>query len=434
MNNEKCIKVTKPMRHYAEIWDQMQYFFKEYNDHQVRGVIYFDGLLDRELIKRAIILSLDIVPILKSCFVIDRSHPYWEEMDSFKESEIISFGTCLSLEDKVQSFITDTTDEMNGPQIRAKMIRVSNRDTLCILINHMVCDGDGFKEYLYLIGDIYTGLQNGTYDALNYKTVSRNSKMVYKKFDFIDRLKIFLLPNEPTKSKNRIFFPLSNRPERPFIMTHTLTCERFEMIKRYSKTNSVTINDIILAAYYRALFKILNLSDNEQLTIPCMMDLRRYLEKREPYGIFNLSSMIICNLSCVKGESFEDTVKRVNAEMSKKKNGFPGLHGLSTLNLLFNFLPFSVVKKIIKKNYVNPAIGITNIGIIDSKRLSFGEIPVMDSFITGSIKYPPYFQVALTTYNNSITFSVNLYGSEIDKKSTKELFALLDKELLINKY
>lgn len=76
-------------------------------------------------------------------------------------------------------------------------------------------------------------------------------------------------------------------------------------------------------------------------------------------------------------------------------------------------------------------IGMTNIGIIDSDRIIFGKTPIEDSLITGSIKYPPYFQLALTTYNNSITFSVNLYGSKDDMDLIQKFFVLLDNELLI---
>ncbi|GEM_PF-5968854 len=33
-------------------------------------------------------------------------------------------------------------------------------DKMCLIINHMVCDGAGLKEYLYLLADIYAHLEN----------------------------------------------------------------------------------------------------------------------------------------------------------------------------------------------------------------------------------------------------------------------------------
>ena len=162
-----------------------------------------------------------------------------------------------------------------------------------------------------------------------------------------------------------------------------------------------------------------------------MVDLRRYLPNNRAEAICNLSSMIICNIGPEIGANFTETLLKVKQAMHAQKKGYPGLHGLSTLNALFKFLPFATVRKLIKQKFVNPLIAITNIGIIDSGRLVFGKIPVADAFMTGSIKYPPYFQLALSTFNNTITFSVNLYGSEYDRELIQKFLAILDHELLL---
>ena len=41
MKTGKNDSVKTTVRFRAEIWDQMQLFFKEYNDHQLHAVIYF---------------------------------------------------------------------------------------------------------------------------------------------------------------------------------------------------------------------------------------------------------------------------------------------------------------------------------------------------------------------------------------------------------
>jgi len=432
MNNVKNNRTERTLQFNTEIWDQMQYFFKEYNDHQLHGVIYFEDKLNKYLIKKAVLLSLDIVPILGSRFVINKFHTYWEKVNDFNDSEVISFVESTNPDEEIQRFTTKMTNEFTGPQLMVRVIRSSNKDTLCIVMNHMVCDGAGFKEYLYLLGDVYTRLQNDA-SSLKYEIGDRSSKQIYKNFSIIERLKIFFLSNEPSKNKNNIRFPLYNKQDNltPYILTYKLSQNRFELLKKYSKEHSVTINDIILAAYYRVLYRMLNLKQDTSLTIPCMIDLRRYITNKNVIGICNLSSMVMCNLVDNVGENFDETVKKVNSEMNEKKMGYAGLHGLSTVNLLFKILPFSIVKKIIKKKYVNPMIGITNIGIIDSRRLKFDKILIKDAFVTGSIKYPPYFQLALTSYNNSITFTVNLYASEIDIDLIHKFFIMLDNELLI---
>ena len=70
-------------------------------------------------------------------------------------------------------------------------------------------------------------------------------------------------------------------------------------------------------------------------------------------------------------------------------------------------LPYSKVIRMAKKKFINPLIGLTNIGVIDNEKLVFGNLPIVDAFITGSIKYPPYFQLTFTSFNESITFSIN---------------------------
>ncbi len=189
------------------------------------------------------------------------------------------------------------------------------------------------------------------------------------------------------------------------------------------------MNDIVLTAYYRVLYELLDIKEGESLTVPCMVDLRRYLPNKEADAICNLSSMIMCNIGPDMGADFEETLLKVSREMDAQKEGYAGLHGLSTLNVIFRFLPFSTVKELIKKKFVNPLIAITNLGIIDSGRLIFGKMPIEDAFVTGSIKYPPYFQLALSSFNDTITFTVSLYGSEDDRESVLKFLGILDTEL-----
>jgi len=52
------------------------------------------------------------------------------------------------------------------------------------------------------------------------------------------------------------------------------------------------------------------------------------------------------------------------------------------------------------KEYRNPPLAMSNIGVIDSRRLSFDDVPVASAYITGSVKYSPLFQLALSTFQD----------------------------------
>lgn len=428
----------KRVRYHAEIFDKMQYLFQEFNDHQVHAVIYFAGTIDRELFEKAIRRSVGIVPILGCRFVLDKAEPFWEQADEACLDRLLSFTDIGDRppDDEIHRFITGRTDEKTGPQVMARIVRASGRDTLCVVMNHMVCDGAGFKEYLYRLSEIYTRLQDGTFGDFQCPNGSRSERQIYRNFTFSEKIKAFFMRNEATKSKNTVCFPMSREPSghRPFIRTHTFSAEKFERLKSYGKIHAVTINDIVLAAFFRALNRMLDEEQREALTIPCMVDLRRYLPGKSADGICNLASMVSCHIGPTTGESFDETVSRVHAAMDRRKSGYPGLNGLSALKIL-DKLPFWLTYRLLRKHYANPLIGITNIGIIDSRRLAFGKVPIRDAYIAASIKYPPYFQLGLTTYRNSVTFTVNQYGLESDKEIIRQFFSLLDEELSFgNKY
>ena len=81
--------IDKARRFPAEIWDQLQYFFQEYNDHQLHCAIYFKGHLDWEALKKAVISSMDIVPLLKSRFVLNHCQPYWQSLGHYEEQDVM---------------------------------------------------------------------------------------------------------------------------------------------------------------------------------------------------------------------------------------------------------------------------------------------------------------------------------------------------------
>ena len=90
--DEEVFPVQKrQMRYTVEMFDTMQFFFQEYNDHQLHCAIFFEGHLDQECIKKAVILSMEMVPILRSRFVERNWCPYWESVDTWNDDDVVTF-------------------------------------------------------------------------------------------------------------------------------------------------------------------------------------------------------------------------------------------------------------------------------------------------------------------------------------------------------
>lgn len=413
----------------AEIFDKIQYCFEEYkcNDHHLRCVMHFDRMLDRSALKKAILFSIDSIPILRCRYVEEYYNSYWEHIDAIKYEDVITFIQSSNTAMDLEKIITEKTDTLSGPQIKVFVV-TSYKDTLCIIMNHMICDAAGFKDYLYLLSSIYSNLViNPSYIPSKVINGSRSILQVTSRISTLKRAKAIFSLYKADK-QNLLTFPLSTGVDsKPLILTYKL--DGVQCIKEYCKIHNATINDVILTAYYRSLYKILNLKHETSMAIPIMIDLRRYLENRKAENICNLTSIISSKIRINYSEPFEATLLKVKNEMDSRKDKLPGIGDFEKLSLAFNTFPYFIIKKLLGSISIFPLITLTNIGILDSNKIRFRGACIDNMFMTGSIKYKPYFQLALTTFKNTITFTSNIYGTLEDKQKIQHFFHIIDEEL-----
>jgi Uncharacterized protein containing a NRPS condensation (elongation) domain len=417
------------MRFKAELFDELQFLFEKnkFNDHVLHCIISFNGKIDKTILKKAIEMTIDVVPILGSRYVEAKREAYWVKEDKLSYEEIFKVA---DNEEDFNDFITSKINEFKAPQVKACLF-YSENDILAISMNHMICDAAGFKKYMYLLCEIYSNL----IDEPSYKPKfvingDRSIERVTGKFTLKENIKTFITQNGESNKQFDYTFPLSSDEIKlPFILTHNISKERFQLIKAYSKNNKVTINDIVLAAYYRVMFKILDIQNEDELNIPIMIDMRRYLKDRNIDALCNLASTVITSLKFNSQENFLETVKRISESIDKKKDDGLGLNGFVKISALYKIFNYKNFKKLIGFGFKHPLIAMTNIGILEEGKLCFRGTQIESAFMCGSIKYPPYFQLAISSYKESLTLSVNLYGSAKDKEKIKKFFELLDSEL-----
>jgi NRPS condensation-like uncharacterized protein len=66
---------------------------------------------------------------------------------------------------------------------------------------------------------------------------------------------------------------------------------------------------------------------------------------------------------------------------------------------------------------------------LDPDRISFGDLRPYDAFMCGSIKYKPYFQLAISSYAGELTLSVNVFGDFSDRDRILSFFDAIEAEL-----
>lgn len=410
----------------AEIFDGMQYFFGRFNDHQLHARLEFAGELDAGRLERAARLSVRRIPVLGCRFVPGAVRLRWEPAGGAEGPELFSFARVDARDAgaQAQRFLTQRPDERRAPQVRVRLLRAPGGDILCVLMNHMVCDGAGFREYLCLLAELYAGRAEARAEG------ARGLEQLFRRLS-PEQKRAALRKNPAVPAGSPARFPLAPRRPgaEPCILTYTLPRERFLRLKAYGRRRGATINDVVLAACARALARMPGLVQSGPPALPCMVDLRRYLPGGKAESVCcNLASMVVCPVGETAGESFGATLARVHARMEEQKNGFPGLAGLYALRVAFA-PPFPLTRALLGRFYKNPLIGVTNIGVLDEKRLDFGDVPLQSAYAAASLKYAPYFQLGFTTFRGDVTFSAGQYCGSGDREAIRRFFALLGEEL-----
>ena len=415
------------MQYKAEIFDEFQYVYEStgFSDHQIHCKVDFENKVDAELMKKVAHLLIKAVPILSRTYKDRGGKSYWEEAKSTNYSDLF---TVTDNKAEFDEFTVSRTAEAVGPQIKFCLLQ-DETDALSVVINHMVSDAGGFKQCMYLFAELYSKLiVNPDYTPDFVIDGYRGFKGVFHELSYIDRIKLFLFGSKDNNQKSVCEFPLSSSEEQtPFIASHEIAPDIFQNTQSYCKSYGVTVNDVVLTAYFRALAELLEMKGRE-LAVPIMIDMRRYLKDKSFRALTNLSSTTIVRITVSPNEDFGETLRKVNAVMKEKKANHLGLNTFIKLDTGFG-IPLINAYKIMGKTLKHPKMCMTNIGVIDSSKLVFANSPIENAVMFASIKYRPHFQLSVTSFNDKMTLGAGLYGTEQDRVNFEKFYVLLDKEM-----
>ena len=407
----------------AEMFDKMQYILRNYYDGTMHSVFYYDTTLDEEILKKALAYVVANFKIYHSTFRKSLIRSYWEVNENYTEDNYFTFIETDDLETAEREFITQQTDEKDVCQIHVALIRCKGKDTLCYLINHMVSDG-GDLRYIYLtIATLYNEyLEKGVFET-KLKDGTRSNLQVYDAMSEEDKKAAMNLKSNVSSVKNVAKFPYTKslKTDKNMIIKEYLPSEEFLAIKAKGKEKNASINDVFTAAYVRAIYSMCGLKESDEVNMSCMVDLRRYIPGGQTVGITNMTGYMPCSTANI-GKTMEDTLKVVCESNNKQKNDkFMGLYSIPLLNLAFDVFPDGLASFCIKLGYKNPIFGMSNIGIIKPDLLKMGNATLVDGWSTGAVKYKPYVQFALTTFDTSVTMTIASRGNEGDAIIMKQM-------------
>ncbi len=420
--------MEKVKKYSAETFDLMQYFYGSVHDPLIHCLIRLSVHIDEMLLKKAVTLSLAAIPMIRCCFDSSSRRPAWKD-NGFTGDDIVRMFPCEA-DDTGQSMglLVSTIDIAHEPQLRINVIRgKESGDTLCLVINHMVCDGSGFKEYIYLLCELYTKLLNDVEYKPDPKFYPRGAGQLFKGIGAAEKLGILFSKYDLSWQSHKTSMKLAGDTSNPFIVTRRIEKAELASIKAYAKSMGASVNDMFMTAYIRLLSRR---TGKERIVIPCPVDLRKYIPKTQKHGICNLTSNYCCDVTVRGEDSFRDTLAEVSRQMKLQKDSSKSLKSVIMLELAFRVLPYRFLKRNFEKFFTIPVVSYTNLGVMDGQLLRFGDIDVTEAFLTGAIKYVPYFQVAVSTYDDCCTLTCNLHGTPGDRIWIESFLEGLAKELL----
>lgn len=362
------------VKYHAEAWDILQHLFKEkrINDRTIHFAAAFSENLDLECLKKSVDLSADVFPMIQCGFPEHGGRPYWEDK-GYTSDDMVEFLETKDVDAAVWKTLQKEANETNGPQVKITIIRDGKTDTLCIAI---------------------------------------------------DRIKIFTGSNDMTKP-DAAKFDFEGDLNRPFIEMKTVPREKVGLLKDYAKLHGATVNDVLLTAYIRTLYRHFG----RVVSVPCAVDLRKYLPNRKAGSICNLVTNLKCDIGDGIGASFDCTLEKVKEKMAQQKANIISLKSILLMEAVFRIIPYSVMGKAVDPFFSNPLIAFTNLGILDKGKLAFGKTKMTGAFMTSSIKYVPYFQIAVSTFDDVMALSANLYGTQADRNKISSFLTAVISEL-----
>lgn len=405
-------------------------------NYQIQAILTLDGHIDFEKLSRAVRLSIDSQPIL-GCRFIENEPPYWKRLDNIDKIEFCSMEDTENPETAVSSFLENPINMDYDPMIKVKLIRSEQYDIICIKNNHACCDGSGTKEYIQLLSEIYSIIDqdNGIFITKPVKRSRKDQDRLFSKLGIPDPRKEWISGSEITKAT----WPFPWKLEHSDI-THNVICrlpaELLDEMSLYSKAKNVTINDLFLTAYYRAMAAMEPPVYDEPMEISVTVDLRRYLPDHKTEAIRNFSGSEFARLSLVPNESFSETLYRVAPMMNEIKNNRPGLQsaiGLERIEKLTFSETLAYYKVVSQWPYSctdKCAPVLSNLGFLSNSLLKFGKKIVTDAYILPPVVREPGLLLMVSTYNGIITLASGYYEASIPREYIDTLLNKIKAELI----
>lgn len=427
----------------ADGYDICNYIAKyDMANYQIQAIMKLDKRLDFNTLVKAVGLLVESEPVL-GCGFIKSHHPYWKRFNNIDSIKFCSFEETANTDEAVQLFLESPLQMDKAPLFAVRLMRSHDYDTLGIKINHVCSDAAGAREFIMLLSDIYSRIANGE----NFiPEPSIRSKNDHKKLVIAlgkDDPKTTWGPQQQSASPTWRFPWKNGRTGKTGFAICRLPYGYLDLLNNYAKARGATINDLLLTAIFRAMFKISKPPYGVPMDIPITIDLRKYLPEHKAGAIRNMSGGIVLKIARKPHEPFEETLSRVMSFTKEIRSRHPSATNLKMAELIekMNFHQICAYFKAMSRaiefashspfyivNRCSPVL--SNFGFISRSLIKFGDSTVTDAYIIPPVVRAPGILLVASTYNNIITLGVGYYKPSVRNPVMKGLLDKIRNELV----
>ncbi|MDE7384340.1 MAG: hypothetical protein K2M84_01135 [Anaeroplasmataceae bacterium] len=388
--------------------DLMQYINTKYHEPFIHELIELENALDMKKLIVALDCLIEIFPLLK-CH-------YDSEKNIFVENDAITGKDLLVIDDTANKQVL-LTESLNSNE-RLIKLTISN-NLLAITISHLVCDGTGFKQLIYLLCDFYNGNASSDYSVLMNREFSQLTKNI--KVSAGAMLKMICSMIGGYKN-TRVYDKGEN--EQIHIAESCISSDIMSKVHIKAKKQGVTLNDVFLTAYGRAISKLYS---KKKINIPCTVDLRKYAEGQK--GIANLTGTYNLNVKLSQRKSFLESLTIVNHAMNKQKKSKNDIAGPMLLVSKYEKSPLDKFLKLYGGMNTNAYTDYTNLGKLDENRLIFAGTTIKNAVGYSGLNKAPCFQIAISSFKGATTISSMFVCGEAQANRANELISIIAEEI-----
>jgi NRPS condensation-like uncharacterized protein len=373
----------------------------------------FDGRLDAHLLTHASKLLLDAEPILACRLVTDAPTPRWQPVPHADRRGLVVTDSREEYEEIWRSALNATSNV----QVALCLWRGEDGDQLLVQMTHEVGDGVSIQRVTARLASIYSGLcADTTYRPVPNLRGRRDFGQIlslvpkhaypYMLWDFL----MFIAPRLfPRRTQS---LPLPHESIGPWVaVIKRLPAPGLSVLSTYAKARGATLNDVVLAAAYRALASEGGWDGTSRLRIVITVDLRRWcVPQAEAAAICNLSSFEYPFLVRRLGRDFDETLANVSALTRRRKRSWPGLVPALVSYLLLKRARHDVIQNSPMKErrrrvgLVRP-ITLSNEGALDHMCMRFGTQTPRFAHILPPFLFLPGVHICLSGYGGTLTLA-----------------------------